>query len=661
MDTLVLNRIKRHINLPENAGRWVILFGFLWLSGCVTVAPLTLREQAQQAFQQGDTEKGFTLFEQAMKMDPGSLDLANDYRKEIIKHNQEDRSISFFKGLTAAPNAPDAAYFNLAFAYIDRIPRVGPMGAAFLSKRSIEQFRQVYDRDAENWFANYGMGMNYLHWPDYFKKSGDAVGFFQKCLEIQGKTPKKPHYVLANIRIGDAYVRRGEVDKAYSVWNDGLREFPNQIDLQERVNTDKTKIVDIIRQMYSPKGAIGAINTDISILWAKEVPAERQVELKPLKAENAVAEISKDDMGLFSWFLKNLPYLAEKQGKSQVDMSPLGLGSNALNADLTSLVAHGMIRGFLSQIEGQSVAEVNKQVQQEDGFLRPFYQEGLGMGIAASVNLDDPKTFGAFTTTMSKFDSRYMEFYYVGVGVWFGLESSSNLERVARSVDRLGPTGAAWAYDGLGFAMALFHYKQNPELIKSGEKLAAAAQPSFYHGVGRAFWILSGDDLNSFAHKLAMVPEAHWKEAHSGYGLGVAMTKATDPGFVFSYLNKADDHLLDKDEFLTGVIMGYTLRADTDPAFVKAIVQKASGADQCRLNTVLGVGKQALSKAKPKGGDLHESWRLDVLRQVKGGTGKSVVNGCSAKSASFAGERIASMSTKQGARSEHPVQIRILN
>ena len=127
-------------------------------------------EIAQAQIGRGDVEGAFNTLEEAMRKDPSSLPIGNFYRAQIVAHDKEDRSIAFFKKLAETPQAPDEVYYNLAFAYIDKIPRVGPMGAGFLSKRSIAQFKSVYERRPEDWIANYGIGMNYLHWPDYFKK-----------------------------------------------------------------------------------------------------------------------------------------------------------------------------------------------------------------------------------------------------------------------------------------------------------------------------------------------------------------------------------------------------------------------------------------------------------------------------------------------------------
>ena len=100
--------------------------------------------------------------------------------------------------------------------------------------------------------------------------------------------------------------------------------------------------------------------------------------------------------------------------------------------------------------------------------------------------------------------------------MWYGLEASPDLEKVQSAFQYLGSFGEAYAYEGYGFAQTLFYYKRNPELLNVGMQLQAESAKSFYHGAGRALWILSGTELSEFTQRLANLPEQYQADAYSG-------------------------------------------------------------------------------------------------------------------------------------------------
>jgi len=592
------------------------------MGGCASwKSTVKIYEEAKYYFEHDNSERGFQLLEKAMTMEPNSLEFANMYRAQIVKHNQEDRSISFFKKLVQNQNAPDNTYFNLAFAYIDKIPRVGPMGAGFLSKRSIAEFNKVLEKDPNNWIANYGIGMNYQHWPNYFKKNEGAISYFQKCIELQKGTDIKPYYILSYIRLGDAYIRSGETKKAIASWEEGLRSFPNHPDLDVRLQAGEHRIASIIQELYNPNNSIGTIDSDISILWAKDVPKQVVPLYAKVKShgggqlKTAKGEARHEAPVLFSWFHKNLPFLADKRFLSRVDMSPLGVIEGKETVD-TNRIAHGMIMGFMSQFEGETVEQIKEKAFKMDGFLRPFYHEGLGMGLAASLDSDDSKSFQVFIKNMEDINPNFIRLHLAGAGMWFGLEASPKIEKIMSLFEGLGPFGAAYAYEGFGFAQVLFHLQNNPEITKIWEKLPPLASQSFYHGAGRAFWVMSGGDVESFNAKLEYIPRAYRKDAYSGYGMGASFTKATDPSFVFSYLSNIKSDQAGQTEFLTGVVMGYSIRYFGDPEYINGILASSSEGNQCHVSKALNVGKEAFESIDKMGGDFHSNWRSMIRKKV---------------------------------------------
>ena len=625
------------LSLKQWAAASVTAMVLLALISCSTPRPQGPVAIATKQFAAGDAEGAFTTLEEALRRDEKNLIIANFYRAQIVAHDKEDRSISFFKKLAEDATAPNEVYYDLAFAYIDKIPRVGPMGAGFLSKRSIAQFKSVQERLPDDWIANYGIGMNYLHWPDYFKKTEGALGYFEKCLQLQqGKRPE-PKFLLTYLRMGDALVRNGDLDRAYEVWKGGALLFPKHPDLQDRLNTPKDKIAQVIRDLYNPNNSIGAINTDISILWAKSIPRSA-VPLHAaaptlagiggqLRAGGSGPGAAEAD--LFSWFTRNLPYLSDKQSYSKVDLSPLGVHANAAMNDRVNAIAHGMIAGFLAELQGDEVSAVKAKDRDEDAFTRPFFHEGIGMGYAASVSIEDVGELKRMSQAMNDIDPNFSRLHLAGAGMWFGLEGVRSPDRIAEAFRQLGPFGEAYAYEGYGFARTLFYGKSNPQVVRFGEQLRPEAAADFYHGVGRAIWILVGSDLRRRTEMLDQVPERYRAHASSGYGMGIAFTKVDDPQFVFAFTHSEAGPGIDPDDYLTGVAMGYTIRARGDAEYVKSILSHAPSLDRCRMSRMLELGERTLSEVERRGGDLHSNWRADIRRQLaQTGLAKGTVAEC---------------------------------
>lgn len=598
------------------------------LGGCATSGSKSVQKyekQALQHFSAGDAEKGFAVLEEGLKKHPDSLPLGNFYRVEIRKRAAEERSISFFKALVGedkANPAPNEAYYNLAFAYIDKIPRVGPMGAGFLSKRSISMFREVLDREPDNWIANYGIGMNYLHWPDYFKKNDSALDYFLKCIDLQEGQPTKPFYLLTYLRLGDGYARNNDVDKAIEIWKEGLKLFPAHPDLVARLDIERDRVITAVNEYYNPNKSIGAIDTDVSVLWAKTVPKAAVPLRRQQTARGGVggqlstgkAELSEGDLGLFSWFLRNLPFLSDKRFYSQVDMSTLGVESKGDR--LANEIAHGMIEGFLSVMEDHSPEKIREKTQKMDGFARPFYHEGIGMGLAAALDATDPESFKGFMAEIQAVDPHYTRLHLAGAGMWFGLESSRSLDTVVKAFDWLGPFGAAYAYEGFGFAQMLFHLNRDPETLKIGMRLPPLAAQSFYHGAGRAFWILGAGDPAALGSRIELVPASYRNDAYSGYGMGVSFTRVTDPAVLAGYWKDGASGQINLDELATGAIMGYTIRSIADEGYMKEVLEKARQNGACWMPEALEMGRGALSNVESTGGDFHSNWRSKIRERV---------------------------------------------
>src|SRR5205814_6899498 len=158
------------------------------------------------------------------------------------------------------------------------------------------------------------------------------------------------------------------------------------------------------------------------------------------------------EANLFSWFTRNLPFLSDKGSYTKVDMSPLGVKPSESREDILNTVAHGMILGFLAELEGDEIDHIKSKADALDGYIRPFYHEGVGMGYAATLAIEDVAELKKFLQVMNTVDPKYTRLHLAGAGMWFGLENANSPEKIQSAFAQLGPFGEAYAYEGYGFA-----------------------------------------------------------------------------------------------------------------------------------------------------------------------------------------------------------------
>lgn len=613
-------------------GAWAIL---LLAGGCQTAPapdPKALDEQAMQQagalLKQGKSNEALDLLERRIAENPSSLPVGNYYRAAAVSVKLYDRPIKYLNAqIEKLPSPPNELRFNLAFAYIDKIPAVGPMGAGFLSKHAIKQFQTVLDQEPDNWIANYGIGMNYLHWPEYFEKQDDSMRYFDKCLEIQARSARKPPYfVLTAIRLGDAYAKAGQVEKARAAWQAGLKDFPGFSDLTSRLALSDAETVTAIKEMYNPNNSIGEINTDVSILWVAELPASTL----PLKrtviatggrgigGQFAADKADDSDARFFAWFKTNLPALMRRADAGKIDMK--GLGATGTDARGVGLIANDMVRGFMTQFQETDLASTQQLLREADPFDRPFLHEGIGMGLGAALDTEGDGSLAGFEKRIAPFDARYRRLHYAGLGMWYGLAPTINLVRIRNQFAALPLQGQIYAYEGLGFSVALFHQGGGKGRLEVADRLPFAAASAFAHGAGRALWIRSGGDPKALQQGLEALPERFRADAISGFGMGVSFTRIAHPDEFFAVadaLSKSNAQACAP--FLTGMSMGLAIRATVDAAYVdKSLAGARDGgtAAEARRLRDLGLAElKALDAAQVE--ELHANWRKAMREAIQ--------------------------------------------
>jgi tetratricopeptide (TPR) repeat protein len=174
--------------------------------------------------------------EAALAADPDNLRAASDYRMTVIKTGEYDRALEFFEKLVADHPQAANAWLNYGFAYVDKIPAAGSITQVILANNALTQFSKSIEL-RESWLALYTRGNSYLYWPRVFGRAPLGVADLEKAVDIARKEEtKKRVYARSFIALGDGYWKTDQLDKAKAVWQEGLKLFPGEPQLQARLD-----------------------------------------------------------------------------------------------------------------------------------------------------------------------------------------------------------------------------------------------------------------------------------------------------------------------------------------------------------------------------------------------------------------------------------------
>ena len=220
-------------------------------------------QQAIKALSSNDYAHALQYLESAVTDDPDNLRYSSEYRQVAIKSKDFDRSLNFFEKL--ATSKPESAniHLNSGFAYVDKIPVAGSITQVILANKALTEFTKAVELQP-NWINLYTRGMSYLFWPKIFNRAPMGVADLEKAMKIQAAGPKKGYYVKTYLALGDAYWKTDQLEKARSVWQEGLKQFPDNQQLKARLDHQGDELQKLIEANFDPNKRV---DTDLRELW----------------------------------------------------------------------------------------------------------------------------------------------------------------------------------------------------------------------------------------------------------------------------------------------------------------------------------------------------------------------------------------------------------
>jgi len=244
-----------------------LLFALVLAASGLSVVEVTADAEFRQglaAVESNDFATGLHYLELAITDDPDNLRYASEYRQAIIRHKEFDRSIEFFEKLLLTHRLSANLHLNYGFAYVDKIPVAGSITQVILANIALGEFAKAVDLQP-SWITYYTRGESYLFWPRIFGKAPLGVTDLEKALAIQQRSPKKSYFVRTYVALGDGYCKMDLVDKARSTWQEGLRQFPDNAQLKDRLSSHGDDLVKYIENGFDPNKRV---DTDLRAIWA---------------------------------------------------------------------------------------------------------------------------------------------------------------------------------------------------------------------------------------------------------------------------------------------------------------------------------------------------------------------------------------------------------
>jgi tetratricopeptide (TPR) repeat protein len=178
--------------------------------------------------------KTLDVLERRVQSEPESLQVAAEYRQQVITDRAYDRAIALFEHLTKRPDAGAHAYLNLAFAYVDKVPASGSIRQAFLGRDAIRALSRSIEL-APSELAFFVRGLVNLYYDKaIFHRTDKGVADLEQAWRLAAVHPGAPYLPRILQTLGDGYFRLDQRDKARQTWRQGLALAPDDEPLRSR-------------------------------------------------------------------------------------------------------------------------------------------------------------------------------------------------------------------------------------------------------------------------------------------------------------------------------------------------------------------------------------------------------------------------------------------
>ena len=214
----------------------------------------------------GNPAAALPQLEAAIHADPDSLRSHSEYRMAVIQAGEYDRAIAFYEKLVEQHPQSANAWLNFGYAYVDKIPTAGSISQVILANTALTQFTKSIDLK-HTWLALFTRGNSYLYWPKIFGRAPLGVDDLEEAVAISKKEKTQRRvYARAYIGLGDGYWKTDQPEKAKAIWQEGLKLFPGEKQLEARLTRSGDELEAYINDQLDPSKRV---DTNLADLYEK--------------------------------------------------------------------------------------------------------------------------------------------------------------------------------------------------------------------------------------------------------------------------------------------------------------------------------------------------------------------------------------------------------
>ena len=189
--------------------------------------------------------------ERAVAADPENLRVAAEYRQEVLRGGDVDRSIRFLEQLARRGRGPNIQ-ISLALACVDKVPTAGEMRRLYLGRDAINALTKAIERQPSV-LAYYTRGLINLYYNRLiFHRVPRGIADLEQARSMV--TVDTPGALVRRVyaALGDGHFKLGETAAAHEVWAAGLARFPADADLKARLSKQGRDLYWVVTDALDP-------------------------------------------------------------------------------------------------------------------------------------------------------------------------------------------------------------------------------------------------------------------------------------------------------------------------------------------------------------------------------------------------------------------------
>jgi hypothetical protein len=148
-----------------------------------------------------------------------------------------DQAISQLEqSANAQPNLPEFPA-TLGQAYLQKAGSIKDVREqGILGMKADQSFDAALALDPSSWEARFWKATAMSYWPEQLGKGTEVVEHCLELVRLQESQPTQPQFAQTYLLLGEQYQRMGHTDYARQTWQRGLTFFPENPQLQGRLN-----------------------------------------------------------------------------------------------------------------------------------------------------------------------------------------------------------------------------------------------------------------------------------------------------------------------------------------------------------------------------------------------------------------------------------------